>query len=143
MDVHAALRTRRTIHAYVPGPVPDEVVHRALEAAHHAPCHKLTWPWRFTLVGLAVRQQLAEHAVEVKAAKKGTLSPAQQAAIRAKALNPGVLIVVSQVRCDDPTRRREDYAACAAAIQNLQLSAHADGYGTKWSTGGTTRTART
>mmetsp|Transcript_67354 Transcript_67354/g.106072 ORF Transcript_67354/g.106072 Transcript_67354/m.106072 type:complete len:96 (+) Transcript_67354:2-289(+) len=37
---------------------------------------------------------------------------------------------------DDPTGiAREDYAACACAVQNLCLSLHADGIGTKWTSG--------
>ena len=30
---------------------------------------------------------------------------------------------------------REDYAACCCAVQNLCLSLHANGLGTKWTTG--------
>ena len=37
---------------------------------------------------------------------------------------------------DDPSGvAREDYAACCCAVQNLCLSLHADGIGTKWTTG--------
>lgn len=37
---------------------------------------------------------------------------------------------------DDPSGvAREDYAACCCAVQNLCLSLHADGMGTKWTTG--------
>jgi len=32
-------------------------------------------------------------------------------------------------------RAREDYAACCCAVQNLCLSLHGDGVGTKWTTG--------
>ena len=38
---------------------------------------------------------------------------------------------------DDPMGvGREDYAACCCAVQNLCLSLHADGLGTKWTSGG-------
>lgn len=37
---------------------------------------------------------------------------------------------------DDPTSlAREDYAACCCAVQNLCLSLHNAGMGTKWTTG--------
>ena len=37
---------------------------------------------------------------------------------------------------DEPAgKAREDYAACCCAVQNLCLSLHADGLGTKWTTG--------
>jgi nitroreductase len=137
MHVHEALLTRRTIHRYASEPVPEAVIQRALLAAHHAPCHKLTWPWRFTLVGPTARAALAEIAVALKE-RSGPLPPAQRESVRDKILTPPVLIVASQVVDDDPMRAREDYAAVACALQNLQLSAHADGYGAKWSTGAVT-----
>ena len=51
--------SRRTIHSYRPEAIEEEVVQRALRAAHHAPNHKLTWPWRFTRVGPETRADLA------------------------------------------------------------------------------------
>ena len=59
--------------------------------------------------------------------------------IRAKLINPGALIVVTQLRCDDEFRDREDYAATCCAIQNLMLAARAEGLGSKWSTGALTQ----
>ena len=51
-------------------------------------------------------------------------------------------VVVTCVRSDaetgmaEPTgTAREDYAACCCSVQNLCLSLHADGFGTKWTTG--------
>ncbi len=46
--IHDILLNRRTIHLYEPGEVSKEILHQALEAAHHAPNHRHTWPWRFT-----------------------------------------------------------------------------------------------
>ena len=136
MNIEQALKTRRTVHDYRPEPVKPDALERALAAAHQAPCHKHTWPWRFTVVGQTTRQQMVPVAIRLKAGPNA--SDKKQAMIRAKVLNPGALIVVTQVRCDDPHRAHEDYAAVACAIQNLQLSAHGDGYGSKWSSGGLT-----
>lgn len=138
MNTHHALRTRRTIHRWKPEPVPAEVIERALEAAHLAPCHKFTWPWTFHVVGPQTRATLVEVGLQAAERKKGPLSPPQREAVRAKLANAGALIVVSQTPCDDPFRDRENYAAISAAIQNMMLSVHADGYGSKWSTGGVT-----
>jgi len=38
---------------------------------------------------------------------------------------------------------REDYAAVACAVQNLMLALHAEGVGSKWTTGAVTRDLRT
>lgn len=53
---------------------------------------------------------------------------------------PGWLIVTcvksSEDDMNDPNSiSREDYAACCCAVQNLCLSLHVDGIGTKWTTG--------
>jgi nitroreductase len=134
MDTHQALTSRRTIHTFQPGTVPDEVIDRALVAANHAPCHRLTFPWRFTIIGPAARKLVAEVAVGIKAASR-PLTPEEAERIRRKILNPSHLLVATQCACPDPGQAREDYAACACAIQNLATSLAADGVGSKWSTG--------
>jgi nitroreductase len=138
MHVHDALTTRRTVHAWAPGALPEDVLQRALEAAHQAPCHKLTWPWRFTVAGPQARAALVARGLALKD-PEGTLSEAQRAAVRANLEAPAALLVVTQVVAADPHRAREDYAAVATAVQNLQLSLWADGYGAKWGTGALTR----
>ena len=51
MDIDEALFTRRTAHLWADEPVPLEVVEKGIQAAQMAPCHRLTWPWRFALAG--------------------------------------------------------------------------------------------
>jgi len=139
MQTHEALLTRRTVQRFTGEPVPDDVLQRALAAAHQAPCHKLTWPWRFTLIGADTHEWMVQLASQLKAAKKKQCTPAEvQAGVRAKLGSAGQLVAVSQVLADDAFRREEDYAAVACAVQNLCVSLHADGYGSKWSTGGFT-----
>lgn len=143
MDVHTAIHQRRTVHHYLPEPVDDAIVERALSAAHMAPCHKHTWPWRFLRVGPRTRETLIDIGLDLKAARcGGTLPPERAEAVRTKMGNPAHLIVVTRVKTDDPFRAREDYAAVATAIQNFMLSAQADGVGTKWGSGGVTRDPR-
>ena len=143
MDTHTALRQRRTIHAYTTDPVPPEVLLRALDAARFAPNHVLSFPWRFTQVGPRGRATIADLYVRLKDEAAGGLSDTKRRRYHAKVSDPAELLVVSQVRSDDPFREREDYASVAMAIQNLMLSIAADGYGSKWSTGGVTRHAET
>ena len=141
MNVNEALLTRRTVHRYSADPVPDEVIEQALEAAHHAPCHKLTWPWRFVLPGPVAREKLLQVAFR-KGREKfggGALPPHVEEGLRAKVERPARLIVVLQKVDADAFRAKEDYAACAAAVQNLMLSVTASGYASKWGTGGLTR----
>jgi nitroreductase len=134
----ALLRSRRTIHDFTAEPVDLALVEAAIASAHQAPNHKLTWPWRFTIVGRESRRALLPLALELKAKKRssGTLPPPLIAAIESGLMDPAWLVVVRQVRCEDPERSHEDYGAVACAVQNLMLSLHAAGVGTKWSTGG-------
>ncbi len=139
MDVHEVLRERRTVQRFATGAVPDAVMQRALEAAHMAPNHKLTWPWRFIHVGPQARQRLFEVSLRLKAAKKGCTEALLAPLMRVKTLNAHRLVVVTQVVDVDPFRAEEDYASCCCAVQNLMLSVCADGFHSKWSTGGATR----
>ncbi len=50
MDVHEAVRTRLTVRQFKPDPVPDEVVHKILEAARLAPSSQNLQPWHFIVV---------------------------------------------------------------------------------------------
>ena len=139
MDLQEALLNRRTVHHYLPEAVDESIIMGALEAAIRAPNHKLTNPWRFTIVGPQVRRQLVDLGVELKRQKKNGLSPRATKILRAKYANPAYLIVVSQVLDDDSFRRREDYAAVCCAIQNLCLHLWGEGVASKWSTGSVTR----
>jgi nitroreductase len=134
MDLHEALRTRRTIQRFLSGPIPDGTLDRALEAATYAPNHKLTFPWRFTLPGPASRQALFRVGLRLRIAKKGT-GPEVEAHVRATMLDPAHLVVVSQRVATEPIRADEDHASCAAAVLTLMLSLHADGVGSMWGTG--------
>lgn len=143
MNTHQTLMTRRTIHDYKTDPLPEGALKRALQAATRAPNHKLTNPWRFTLMGPETRERITEIGVAEKRKKRGGLSEAAETSIRTKFSRPPELIAVSQVIDADPHRRREDYAAVSCAIQNIQLSLWSEGIGSKWSSGGVTNASET
>ncbi len=134
MDLHDAIVARRTIHKFNHRKVSDEIIERAIHFANYAPCHYLTFPWRFTSIKPENRKNLVEIALRIKFSG-ASIEKNVKDSITEKLLNPSHLLVVSQVLTNDPKIRLEDYAACACAIQNLMLSLAADGVGTKWSTG--------
>lgn len=136
-----AVIARRTAHRYESRPLPNGALERALEAANHAPCHRLTFPWRFVRVGPRSRRVLADLAVAIKSARQ-PLAPDAAARVAAKVLEPPELVVACQLRSTDPFQAREDYAACACAIQNFCISLAGEGIRTKWSTGAITRDPR-
>lgn len=140
------IRGRRSIFRFLPEPVPEALVLKALEAGRWAPNHKLTEPWRFTLLGPERKAALAPRFAELAQRKlPPDATPERRAEAleltRAKWAGKPVVVVVSQVPEEDPFRREEDYAAVACAIQNVQLAAWALGLGSQWSTGALARDA--
>ena len=134
MEVAQAIKQRRTIHIYSRKRVPKDVIKRSIVAANQAPCHRRTFPWRFTSLGLNKRKLLCELQLSLKFGDK-PIDEFEFKRIKEKFLNPSHLIVATQVCSDNSVQKLEDYAACACAIQNLSLSLVGDGVGYKWSTG--------
>ncbi|MFZ9886942.1 MAG: nitroreductase family protein [Myxococcota bacterium] len=144
MDLFEAIRSRRTIYKFEDRAVPDDALSRALEAACWAPNHKRTEPWRFVVVGPETRARLGAVAARLAVAKAGDVPDDERARqvqrATAKLTDLPCLVVMTTVKNPgDPLREKEDYAACACAAQNLQLSLWAEGIGCQWGTGGPTR----
>ena len=140
--IYELLTSRRTIHLYKPELLLKEDVLKAIEVGTHAPNHKNTQPWRFTLVGQEARKKIADVAIELKS-ETTSLSHEAKSSLRDKFIVPSHLIVVSQVKNPDPFRSKEDYGAIACAIQNMSLFLWPKNIGTKWSTGKVTRYEKT
>ena len=138
MDISEAIKKRRTLHIFSKKCVPNEVIEKSLVAANHAPCHKRTFPWRFTSIGLKKRELLYELQLTLKFGNK-TIDESVQKKIRDKMLNPSHLLIATQLNTDNQVQKLEDYAACACAIQNLSLSLIGNDVGCKWSTGKITK----
>ena len=142
MEIAQAIKKRRTIHIFSNKKVPKEVIERSIYAANQAPCHRMTFPWRFTCLGMNKRKLLYQQQLSLKFGNE-PIDEINCHKIKEKILNPSHLLVASQVCTDNQIQKLEDYAACACAIQNLSLSLVADGVGYKWSTGKITRTPDT
>jgi hypothetical protein len=107
----------------------------SLALATEAPNHKMTWPWRFFVLGPVVWGKMADLMVEAKLKKETTANPEK---LKEKFFEGGALVAVGIVRSQDLTRAKEDYAALAGGLQNAALYLWEQGYGAKWSTGGFT-----
>lgn len=121
MELLEAIRGRRSIRAFKPQDVPDEVVEQLVDAARHAPSAGNLQPWEFIIVRtLEQKRMLAE------AARQAFVEEA-----------PVVIVV-----CADENRASMGYGIrgkalyciqdTAAATQNLLLAAYALGLGTCW-----------
>lgn len=136
MDTFAAIRSRRTCKHFVGGPLPRELIEELLDAARWAPTHRLSQPWRFTVLDPAAIGRLAAMlAAEPEIA--AFPDPAKGSAKLAKLLGflprLGALIQVAWVRAADPVIDLEDHAAASAAVQNLLLAATDRGLASFWS----------
>ena len=138
-DALTAIKTRRSVKEYLPTEIPREWIEELLDAAHWAPNHKLTHPWRFHVFSGEGRERLVgarQAAVRWAAEKKG--EQASEDALnfaRAKCFSSPVVIIVSMVGDEKKITDQENYAACWCAIENLLVAATARGLGSYPSTG--------
>lgn len=134
------IKSRRTCYQFLDTAVTTQQIETCLQAAVFAPNHKLTQPWRFWIVGDEVRKKLSHIYADNRASKKqaNTEDDCYQCfydlAVEKFAKIPQV-ILVGQVKAKDSVTLKEDYAACACAIQNFQLMAWQESIGVQWSTG--------
>ena len=133
------LRGRRTIELFLQTPVPGELVREAIEVATWAPNHHVTEPWRFYRLGPETIGQCLDLVREMVTAKKG--ADAGKFKAQSWSQKPGWLVVTCK-KSDDELLQREDYAACAVAVQNFMLYLRKAGVGSKWTTGDITRDER-
>jgi 5,6-dimethylbenzimidazole synthase len=138
------LRLRRDVRRFRTDPVPEEILHDLLEAAHHAPSVGLSQPWRFVRVddparrGAVVAEFLRanDEAATVYDSERARLYRSLKLAGLREA--PVHLLVCVETRPESghglgrqtqPETLR-DSAVCA--IQNLWLTARAKGVGVGW-----------
>lgn len=143
MDTFEAIHRRTSVRRFRPDPVPHDIIARLLDAAVRAPNHKLTEPWRFTVLTGAARERFAGLRADhrLKRYNDPTSDEARAAAdkVRRETAETPAFIVVQCAVNDDEVRREEDYAAVMMATANLILAAQSEGLGTYLKTGGIMR----
>ena len=141
MEIIEAISTRQSVNRVKQDPVDRSLVERILESAVHAPNHKITEPWRFHVFSGKGRGELAKARAElarIQAEEENEDAEMANGRIsreRKKAFRAPVVIAVISLAGRDEVETLENYAACAAAIQNMQLTAHALGLASIWRTG--------
>jgi nitroreductase len=137
MDVFEAMAVRHSVKRFSERPIERAEIERLLEAAVHAPNHRMTQPWRFSVLGPESRRAYGG-ALGVRKARK-VEDPEAAAAVRRKVADEHAalpaMIAVAVRLADDAETREEDYAAAFMAIENLCLGAVALGLGTHLKTG--------
>jgi nitroreductase len=141
LDVIRAIETRRSIGRVKQEPVPRELIERILESGVHAPNHRITEPWRFHVFSGKGRGELARVRAEIARLQAEAEGESEEMAAgrisreRKKAFRAPVVIAVISEAGRDEVETLENYAACAAAVQNMQLTAHSLGLAAMWRTG--------
>lgn len=112
MDVFEAVRTRTSVRAYSPTPIPEQTLDRILEAGRLAPSAINRQPWQF----IVVKDER----------KRMELSKARYA----KFLKDAPVVIVG---CGDRKASPRWYAVdTTIALQNMVLTATGEGLGTCW-----------
>jgi 5,6-dimethylbenzimidazole synthase len=140
--VYRAIRERRDMRHFRPGPIDPEVRQRLLAAAHQAPSVGLMQPWRFIRITEADLRQRLHGLVEAERLRTAeALGERGDAFMRLKVegiLDCGELWVAALMDARAPyilgrrTLPQMDLASVACAIQNVWLAARAEGLGLGW-----------
>jgi len=115
MDLFDAIRTRRSVRAFRPDPVPAELLERVLEAARWAPSGLNNQPWRF-------------HVVREPAVLEGLGGLTRYGHV----LRSARAAVAVFLEGEASYHRDKDCQGVGACLQNLLLAAHGLGLGACW-----------
>ncbi|MGA4563337.1 nicotinate-nucleotide--dimethylbenzimidazole phosphoribosyltransferase, partial [Uniformispora flossi] len=143
--VHRVMRDRRDVRVgFRADPVPDELLIRVLEAAHHAPSVGYSQPWDFVVIRSAetraLVQELAARQREAYAASLPKARAKQFLGIKTEAIleTPvNIVVTVDSTRGGRHTLGRHTQPqmgpySSALAVENLWLAARAEGLGVGW-----------
>ncbi|HEY0798600.1 MAG TPA: 5,6-dimethylbenzimidazole synthase [Candidatus Baltobacteraceae bacterium] len=143
--VYRAIYERRDVRStFLPDPLPDELLGRLLDAAHHAPSVGFMQPWRFIVVKDAATRAAIHDNFACANDKAGQIYADDRAA-RYRSLKLAGIIeapVNVCVVCEGATSRgaglgRQTMPETAlystvCAVENLWLAARAEGVGVGW-----------
>jgi 5,6-dimethylbenzimidazole synthase len=137
-----AIRERRDMRHFLPDPLPEGLLERLVEAAHWAPSVGYMQPWRFLrITEHALRLRIHELVEAERLATAAALPSRNEEFRRVKIegiLDCAELLVVSLMPGRDRhivgrrTLPEMDLASVGCAIQNLWLTARAEGIGVGW-----------
>jgi 5,6-dimethylbenzimidazole synthase len=143
--VYRAIYTRRDVrNEFLDDDVPQQLLMRILDAAHHAPSVGLMQPWNFIVIRDKTRRRAVHRAfLRGVASEEATLEPERRKLYRSLKLE-GILKspVNICVTCDrgrngavglGRTQQPDtDLLSTACAVQNLWLAARVEGVGVGW-----------
>jgi 5,6-dimethylbenzimidazole synthase len=143
--VYRAIHERRDVRShFLPDPIPDDVLHRILDAAHHAPSVGFMQPWDFIVIrDLAVRESVHRN-FEIASKRAATIYQGEQQRLYNDLKLAGILEAPINIciTCDHhrpkgnglgrQTDPSTDLYSTVCAVQNLWLAARAESVGVGW-----------
>jgi len=142
MEVFEAIKERRSYRSFLPEPISEAVIEKILEAAIWAPSPLNTQPWEFIIITREdVKEKIFSEAGRCikRVLEKSGWKWLEKYQVDFLQSAPVIIAVIG-----DPKKTGADMFleeggvgyqhACAAAIQNMHLAAHALGIGSLWFT---------
>ena len=140
--VYRAIRERRDVRHFMPGPLEDGQLLRFIAAAHNGPSVGLMQPWRFIRIASAeLRASIHQHVNEERIKTAEALGKRAEEFMQLKV--EGIL-ACAEVLVVGLVDKRENYvfgrrtmpemdlASASCALQNFWLAARAEGIGAGW-----------
>ena len=124
MSIFDAIKNRRShfVKEFTGEKLDDAVVERMLEAAHWAPSHKLTLPWRYTVFAGRQMEELCETMVEYYERFTPEQKFNAQKLEKIKTYSSKISHIISMgMKRNDSVPEWEEIAAMGAAAQNMYL----------------------
>lgn len=143
MNLYEAIYSRRDVRRFRADPVPDEIIFRILDAAHHAGSVGFMQPWNFVLIrSIDTRRRLKEMFERENARSAGNYTGERRELYESLKLE-GILesplnicITCDRTRGGKVLGRNTildtDLFSTCLAVQNLWLAARAEGVGVGW-----------
>jgi nitroreductase len=142
MDVFTAIKERRSCRNFSPELVSNETIEKILEAGIWAPSPLNAQPWQFIVVtNKAVKEKIIS---EAERCRKWAIEASGWEWLEKYKVDflqsvPVMVVVVGDPKKSGVDQFQEEGSvgykqACAAAIQNMNLAAHALGIGSLWFT---------
>jgi 5,6-dimethylbenzimidazole synthase len=143
MDIYDAIFKRRDIRRFRPAPVPDEILHRVLDAAHHAASVGFMQPWNFIVIRDVSIRRKVKQVFEGENARAMENYTGERRRLYESLRLEGILeaplnlcVTCDRSRGGDVLGRNTivdtDLFSTCCAVQNLWLAARAEGIGVGW-----------
>jgi nitroreductase len=134
--ISKVIKERRSIFpaSYIKKEISVEVINQILETANYAPTHKLTQPWRFTVIRKAGLAKLGE---ELGRLYKELVTPQQFLQKKFDSFEEKTsqadCIIALNIAVSGKIPEWEELAAVSCAVQNMALTAESLKVGAYWS----------